>query len=66
MSDIIMPDSLTAENGAKAALIGEFYETIECECPECHGEGYFSGYPMPTECNHCKGCGISSRKVLVS
>lgn len=39
--DVIMPSSLTAENGAKALLIGEFAETIEvrnelyCGCGYC-------------------------------
>ena len=36
-----VPRTLTAENGAKAALSGEFYETLEvdnpewCECDDC-------------------------------
>ena len=36
-----IPRRLTAENGAKASLIGEFYETIEvidpdkCDCGTC-------------------------------
>lgn len=29
-----MPKELTAENGAKAALIGEFYERIEVNNPD--------------------------------
>ncbi|WP_159522801.1 hypothetical protein [Sunxiuqinia indica] len=38
---VVMPRSLTAENGAKALLIGEFFEEIEvpneeyCGCGEC-------------------------------
>ena len=38
---ILLPEELTAENGAKALLIGEFTETIEtlnpdyCECGIC-------------------------------
>lgn len=37
----VMPRSLTAENGAKALLYGEFFETVEvsneeyCGCGEC-------------------------------
>lgn len=37
----ILPSRLTAENGAKALLMGEFYETREvdnlayCDCEEC-------------------------------
>ena len=51
-SMVLMPRELTAENGAKALLIGEFFEEIEVynpdycgcgeeDCPECddvHGE----------------------------
>jgi len=39
---IAMPLRLTAENGAKGALMGEFYESIEvrnpdyCDCGECN------------------------------
>lgn len=38
---VVMPRSLTAENGAKALLMGEFFEEIEvpneeyCGCGEC-------------------------------
>lgn len=38
---VVMPRSLTAENGAKALLIGEFFEEIEvsneeyCGCGKC-------------------------------
>jgi hypothetical protein len=37
----VMPRSLTAENGAKGLLLGEFFETVEvnnedyCGCGEC-------------------------------
>lgn len=37
MSELVeLPRKLTAENGAKAALIGEFFEEIEIlvECPD--------------------------------
>lgn len=45
-----MPESLTAENGAKAALMGEFFviATVSCgclydeRCPDCHGEGTYA------------------------
>ena len=39
---LLMPFELTAENGAKYAMIGEFKESIElrnpefCGCGECH------------------------------
>ncbi|GEM_PF-1878155 len=32
---VLMPKRLTAENGAKAAMIGEFYEEITVRCPDC-------------------------------
>lgn len=38
---VVMPRSLTAENGAKALLIGEFFESVEihneeyCGCGKC-------------------------------
>lgn len=31
----VMPRRLTAENGAKALLLGEFKVHVERECPEC-------------------------------
>jgi len=51
---VLMPKSLTAENGAKGLLIGEFYEEIQeqclaygdiChddDCADCHGTGEFT------------------------
>lgn len=41
MSDktVIMPKELTAENGAKALLIGEFQEEIELTCSACDYHG---------------------------
>lgn len=36
---VVMPRSLTAENGAKAVLLGEFSESVIVECPECNGSG---------------------------
>lgn len=35
---VLMPAELTAENGAKGALLGEFAERIWVTCPECEGE----------------------------
>jgi hypothetical protein len=49
---VVMPARLTAENGAKASLIGEFFEEVEtmtecpreggCNDPECDGH-YHTG-----------------------
>lgn len=44
----IMPKKLTAENGAKGALSGEFSETNFINCPECFGD---------EECETCDGSG---------
>ena len=35
MERILMPKELTAENGAKKLLIGEFFETVYPECLTC-------------------------------
>jgi rRNA maturation endonuclease Nob1 len=50
MSDdyILMPKALTAENGAKAALIGEFTIEHEATCSGCY-------YDEPDE--DCEVCG---------
>ncbi len=44
----IMPMKLTADNGAKGALSGEFSETKFINCPECFGDD---------ECETCDGSG---------
>ena len=43
----IMPVALTAKNGAKWALFGEFSTAREVTCPECEGDG----------CSDCDGRG---------
>ncbi|WP_374189754.1 DUF550 domain-containing protein [Klebsiella quasivariicola] len=45
---VIVPMRLTAENGAKGALSGEFSETKFVNCPECFGDD---------ECETCDGSG---------
>lgn len=50
---VLMPRRLTAENGAKELMIGEFEESIRVDCAECDGiEDEFS-----TECEACGGLG---------
>ncbi|WP_234006322.1 DUF551 domain-containing protein [Cronobacter sakazakii] len=44
----LVPMRLTAENGAKGALSGEFSETEFVNCPECFGDD---------ECETCDGSG---------
>lgn len=53
---IMMPKTLTAENGAKALLMGEFFEEIEINCPECDGDG----------CGECGDVGVVTQKISVS
>ncbi|XFY54822.1 DUF551 domain-containing protein [Klebsiella pneumoniae] len=45
---VMVPIRLTAENGAKRALSGEFSETKFVNCPECFGDD---------ECETCDGSG---------
>lgn len=45
---VMVPMRLTAENGAKGALSGEFSETKFVNCPECFGD---------EECETCDGSG---------
>jgi len=66
MKKILMPAALTAENGAKALMMGEFEETISVECSECDGKGThiygFGSY----KCEICDGDGFLTKKVPVS
>lgn len=45
---VLAPKRLTADNGAKSVLSGEFSETKFINCPECFGED---------ECETCDGSG---------
>ncbi|EDS5483489.1 hypothetical protein JHG98_001182 [Salmonella enterica] len=45
---VLVPNRLTAENGAKGVLSGEFSETKFINCPECFGDD---------ECEICDGSG---------
>lgn len=55
----LMPRELTAENGAKAGLIGEFNEELELPCPECNEDEWNA------ECEWCDGNGYLHKKVPV-
>lgn len=65
---ILMPKELTAENGAKSLLIGEFHETVIMQCEECEGAGvYAEGGNMDDQvCEACTGAGDYALKVPVS
>jgi len=60
MKKILMPEALTAENGAKAALIGEFFETVKTYCPDCLNN------ELDYNCEMCGGDGFIDQKVQVS
>lgn len=56
----IMPRQLTAENGAKALLLGEFKLLVTKECPEC------CELEEPTEgCSICDGEGEYGQKHTI-
>lgn len=55
---VSMPVALTAENGAKAALIGEFKEEIELDCPDCFGDD-------SEQCETCDNAGVIWHSVPV-
>jgi len=48
---VLMPRTLTAENGAKAELSGEFKEEVEIRCPECDHDA------PDLDCEMCEGKG---------
>ncbi|SVN00404.1 Uncharacterised protein [Klebsiella pneumoniae] len=56
-AEMMVPMRLTAENGAKGVLSGEFSETQFVNCPECFGDD---------ECETCDGSGRIEIKVPVS
>ena len=60
---ILMPKELTAENGAKGLLIGEFFESLDVDCDVCCGTGEdFTNH----DCSDCQGEGHESIQVPVS
>ncbi|EFM19308.1 MULTISPECIES: hypothetical protein [unclassified Pantoea] len=52
---VMVPRTLTAENGAKAALLGEFNLEYNLVCHECFGEG----------CVDCSGDGSWTKSIPV-
>lgn len=54
---VMVPKCLTAENGAKGVMIGEFSETKFINCTECFGDD---------ECETCDGSGRIEISVPVS
>lgn len=56
---VLMPRRLTAENGAKGALSGEFSEDLESECPNCGGD-------EEEICPECDGTGRVTQHVPIT
>ena len=54
---LLMPRYLSAENGAKAALIGEFFVEDERQCRECDDET-----PFVEDCESCDCAGVVAIK----
>lgn len=52
---VAVPKRLTAENGAKAALIGEFNLEYSLTCHECFGDG----------CEDCSGEGVWTNTIPI-
>jgi DnaJ-class molecular chaperone len=63
---IMMPTSLTAENGAKGLLSGEFSETVIIQCEECEGHGILEGQGSDDVCSECDGAGDYALKVPIA
>jgi DnaJ-class molecular chaperone len=62
MSDkVLMPRSLTAENGAKGIFRGEFNIESKVVCNECEGLGHAEDEDM-SECDECGGRGDFTRQ----
>lgn len=60
---VLMPKRLTAENGAKTLLSGEFSEKEERECPACLGMGLGED---DEECLECLGYGYETVAIDIS
>lgn len=60
---VVMPRRLTAENGAKALLIGEFKEELLIECNNCNEDGF---YEDDSKCTVCDGTGAYYLRVYVT
>ncbi|CNL04109.1 hypothetical protein [Yersinia aldovae] len=56
----IMPESLTAENGAKGALSGEFFTETDITCEECGGD-----CDEDDSCKHCNDLGVQTVRAAI-
>ena len=53
-----MPTELSAENGGKSLMIGEFFEVVELECSACDQDD--------EDCEVCNGNGSYTYRVPIS
>lgn len=60
---VMMPQSLTAENGAKGLLSGEFLEKVILQCEYC--DDGWEDEEAGEECQYCGGSGDYSLNVPV-
>lgn len=61
MEAVMLPRKLTAANGAKALLMGEFFEVITITCPVCDGDEN-----TIIDCFDCGGSGEITTQTAVS
>lgn len=61
---VVMPRTLTAENGAKSALIREFFEKREVRCPYCDDTDIADD--GSSACPYCNGAEVLQEKIPVS
>ena len=59
---VVMPQELTAENGAKGLFIGEFKEVIHSDCPVCLNKDD----EIDDDCYLCDGTGKFTQEVMIS
>ena len=57
-----MPKELTAENGAKALLSGEFYVEQLIYCPDCDID---SGIEYDEVCETCDDSGTVTQRIMI-
>jgi hypothetical protein len=57
---VLLPRKLTAENGAKKLLVGEFFENRAFECPECSDD------VDCVSCDLCDGSGQIYDHIMIS
>jgi hypothetical protein len=61
MGACVMPKELTAENGAKGLLSGEFSKSVTMNCELCNGEGEIE----QEICEGCDGAGAYNMGVTI-